>query len=113
MGSIKDRNGMALTEAKDIKKCQEHTEKKKESEVAQLCPTLCDPVDCSLPGSSVDGVLQARLWSGLPFPFPRGLPDPGLEPGSPALQVDALTSEPPGKQNCTKKNFMTQIIMMV
>ena len=67
-----------------------------ESEVAQSCPTLCDPVDCSPPGSSVQGILQ-EYWSGLPFPSPEDLPDPGIEPGSPALQADALTSEPPGK----------------
>ena len=36
-------------------------------------------------------------WSGLPFPSPENLPDPGIEPGSPALQADALPSEPPGK----------------
>ena len=35
-------------------------------------------------------------WSGLPFPSPRGLPNPGIKPGSPALQVDYLLSEPPG-----------------
>ena len=35
-------------------------------------------------------------WNGLPFPFPGDLPDPGVEPGSPALQVDSLPSEPPG-----------------
>ena len=67
------------------------------SEVAQSCPTLCDPVDCSLPGSSVHGVLQAKYWSGLPFPSPGDLPDPGIEPRSPTLQAGALTSEPPGK----------------
>ena len=37
---------------------------------AQSCPTLCKPMDCSLPGSSVHGILQARIWSGLPFPSP-------------------------------------------
>ena len=36
-------------------------------------------------------------WNGLPFPSPGDLPDPGIEPGSPALEADALTSEPPGK----------------
>ena len=40
---------------KDIRK------ERKESEVAQSCPTLCDPMDCSLPGSSVHGILQARI----------------------------------------------------
>ena len=71
-----------------------------ESEVAQSCPTLCDPVDCSLPGSSVHGILQIRIRSGLPFPSPGDLPDPGIEPRSPALQTDALPSEPPRKPIC-------------
>ena len=38
--------------------------------VAQLCPTLCDPTDCSPPGSSVHGILQQEYWSGLPFLSP-------------------------------------------
>ena len=40
-----------------------------ESEVAQSCPTLCDPMDCSLPGSSLHGILQARVleWGAIPF----------------------------------------------
>ena len=41
---------------------------------AQLCPILCDPIDGSLPGSSVLGISQARNWSGLLFPSPRDLP---------------------------------------
>ena len=66
-------------------------------------------MDCSPPGSSIHGILQARIlewvaisfsrqeyWSGLPFPSPGDLPDPGIKPGSPALQADTLTSEPPG-----------------
>ena len=108
------------------------------SEVAQLCPTLWDPMDCSLPGSSVRGISQTRIlewaaisfsrvllfyggdlvakscltlatpWTvacqaplsvgffsqeycgGLSFPSPGGLPDPGIEPGSLALQADSL-----------------------
>ena len=54
-------------------------------------------MDCSLPGSS--GFSRQESWSGLPFPSPGDLPDPGIEPGSPALQADALLSEPPGKLN--------------
>ena len=41
---------------------------KSESEVAQSCPTLCDPMDCSLPGSSTHGIFQARVWSGVLLP---------------------------------------------
>ena len=70
-----------------------------ESEVTQLCPTLCKPMDCSLPGSSVHGIFQARLlewvaiafsqgyWSGLLFPSPEDLPNPGIEARSPALHM--------------------------
>ena len=59
MGSIKDRNGMNLKEAEDKKRWQEYTEG--EGEVAQSCPTLCDPMDCSLPGYSVHGIFQAKV----------------------------------------------------
>ena len=104
---------------------------KSESEVAQSCSTLCDPMDCSLPGSSIHGIFQARVlewgaiaffscvwffatpwtaahqahlsmgysrqefWSGLPFPPPGDLPDPGIEPASlmsPALAGGFFTS---------------------
>ena len=50
------------------------------------------PMDCSPPGSSVLG-----FWSGLPFPSPGDLPDPGIDSGSPACQEDSLPGEPPGK----------------
>ena len=51
----------------------------------QSCPTLCDPMDCSLPGSSVHGFSRQWYWSGSPFPSPADLPNPGIEPGSSAL----------------------------
>ena len=64
-----------------------------ESEVAQSCRTLCDPVDP--PGSPPSmGFSRQEYWSGLPFPSPADLPDPGIEPSSPTLQADALTPEP-------------------
>jgi len=43
------------------------------------------------------GFSRQEYWSGLPFPSPGDLPDPGIEPWSPTLEADALTSEPPGK----------------
>ena len=107
------------------------------NEVVQSCPTLCNHMDCSLPGSSVHGIFSDKdtgvgshslpqgifptqgsnpglphcrqilyqlstkeaqeYWMGLPFPSPGDLPNPGIEPGSPALQVASLTSESPGK----------------
>ena len=65
------------------------------SEVAQLYLTLCNPVGCSPTGSSVHGILQARILE-LPFPSPGDLPDPGIKPRSLSLQADTLTSEPAG-----------------
>ena len=50
--------------------------------VTQLCPALCDAMDCNPPGSSVHGILQQECWSGLPFPSPGDLPDPGVDPVS-------------------------------
>ena len=55
--------------------------KESESEVAQLCPTLCDPMDRNPPGSSVHGIYQARILAWVPVPSPGDLPDPGIEPG--------------------------------
>ena len=54
-------------------------------EVAQSSPTLCNPMDCSLPGFSVHGIFQARLLEWVPFPSPEDLPHPRIEPRSPAL----------------------------
>ena len=48
--------------------------------VTQSCLTFRDPMNCSLPGSSVHGILQARILSGLPCPPPGDLPSPGIEP---------------------------------
>ena len=66
--------------------------------VAQSCPTLRDPMDCSLTRSSVHGILQARILDGAAISLSRDLPNPGIEPRSPTLQVDSLPSELSGKQ---------------
>ena len=64
--------------------------------VTKLCDS-CDLVDGSPPGSSLSmGFSRQEYWSGLPFPSPGDLPNPGIEPMSPALQADAFTAEPPG-----------------
>ena len=70
--------------------------------VSQSCLTLCEPMDGSPPGSSVHGISQARILTGVGCHsfFQGGLPNPGSEPGSPALQADSLLSEPPGKSKC-------------
>ena len=55
-------------------------------------------MDCSPPDSSLSMEFSRQeYWSGLPFPSPEDLPDPGIETVPPTLEADALTSEPPGK----------------
>ena len=66
----------------------------------QSCPTLWTVAHH--PPLSM-GFSRQECWSGLPFPSPGDLPDPRIEPGSPALQADALPSEPPGKPNRSLK----------
>ena len=69
----------------------------------QLCPTLCDPMDCSLPGSSIRGIFQARIleWVAISFSRKEDLPDPRIKSRFLALQADALPSKPLGKSMVT------------
>ena len=67
------------------------------SEVTKSCPTLCTPWTVAYQAPQFMEFSRWEYWSGLPFPPPWDLPDPGTEPRSPALQVDTLLSEPPGK----------------
>ena len=61
------------------------------------------------------GFPRQEYWSGLPIPSPGDLPDPETEPGSPTLQADALTSEPPGKPNgiipCILVSLVAELVM--
>ena len=63
----------------------------------EFCPTLCTPMDCSLPGPLSVGFSRQEYWNELPCPPPGDLPNPETEPRSPALQADCLPSELPGK----------------
>ena len=62
---------------------------------AKLCLTLCDPMDCQAPLSM--GFYRQEYWSGLPSPSPGDLPNPRIEPASPALVSRFFTTEPPEK----------------
>ena len=57
------------------------------------------------------GFSRQDYWSGLPFPSPGDLPDPGIEPRSPALEADALTSEPPGRQWMWQREKMKRVLI--
>ena len=74
-----------------------------------VSPTLCDYVDCSLPGSSVHGISQARILEWVGISSSRDLPDPGIEPRSPvfpALAGGLFTTVPPGSPTDTKTSLL-------
>ena len=66
---------------------------KSESDVAQSFPTPCDPIDGSLPGSSIHGIFQVRVLEWVAFPSSEDFRNPEIEPGSPMLQADTFPSE--------------------
>ena len=68
-----------------------------QAQLIQMCPTLSDTKDCSLLGSSVHGILQARILERLDMSLLAYLPNPGIQPKSPSLQGDSLTTEPSRK----------------
>ena len=57
----------------------------------QSCPTLCDPMDCSLLAPPSMGFSGQRYWSGLPFSSPEDLPDPGIKPRSTCITGEPFT----------------------
>ena len=65
--------------------------------LADPCLTVAHHASLSM------GFSRQQYWSGLPFPSPGDLPDPGIEPGSPALQTDCVLSEPPGKPHSRER----------
>ena len=75
------------------------------SKSLQMCLTLCNPMDYSLPGFSVHGILQARMLEWVAMPSSRGLPDPGIKHSSlrsPHLQAGSLPPVPPGETEFNK-----------
>ena len=81
-----------------------------ESEVAKSCLTLCDPCGLAHQAPPSMGFSGQEYWSGLPFPSPGDLPDPGIESRSPTLQAASLPSEPPGKPKLLKYRFISQLL---
>ena len=75
----------------------------------QSCLTLCNPMDCSPPGSSVHGIPQQEYRSGLPCLPPGNLPKPGIKPSSLSLlhwQVGSLPLAPPGKPHGVPREML-------
>ena len=75
----------------------------------QSCLTLCDPMDCSPPGFSAMGFSSQEYWNGLPFPSPGVRPNPGIKPGSPALQADSLPTELPGTPQIRSDQLLSHV----
>ena len=78
---------------------------------AKLCLTLCDPTGCSPPGSSVHGVFQTRILEWVAIS--GDLPDPGIEPKSPALQADSLPLSPQGAVKDAEHNPNAQLTIIL
>ena len=76
---------------------------KSESEVTQSCLSLQDPMTVAYQAPLSMGFPRQEYWSGLPFPAPGDLPDPGIEPGSPAVQADSLPTAT--REALTPKNL--------
>ena len=80
------------------------------AKLLQFCPTLCDPVDCSLSGFSIHGIIQARVLEWVAMSSSRDLPNPGTEPASltfPELASGSLPLVPTGKPFVTLTNCDT------
>ena len=73
--------------------------------VAKLCPTLCNPTDCSPPGSSIHRISQARILEWIAFPSPGELPRPGIKPVSHAWQADSLPLSHQGSPTINRMGF--------
>ena len=73
---------------------------------AQSCMMLCDPMNYSLPGSSVHGILQARILEWVAISSFRDHTNPGMEPASPALAGGFFTTEPPEKPPDTPRRCL-------
>ena len=91
---IKDRNCKDLIE-ETKKRWQEYTEKGKESEVAHLCLTICDPMDCNLPGSSAHGIFQAGILVWVAISFSRASSRPRDRTYVSCIAGEFFTAEPP------------------
>ena len=74
-----------------------------ESEVAQSCPTLSNPMTAAYQAPPAMGFSRQEYWIGLSFPSPGALPNPGIKPRSPTLQAGSLPSKPEGNSLYTKK----------
>ena len=85
-----------------LRDCSKEATAAATAKLLQSCPTLCDPIDGSPPGSPIPGILQARVLERGAIAFIWDLPEIGIEPVSPALVGRFFTTELPGKPKMRK-----------
>ena len=78
--------------------------------IAQSCPTLCDPRNCSRQALPSMEFSRQERWGGMPFPPPGALPERGIKPRSPSSQTDSLLSEPP--ERTTDGSFICNVQLL-
>ena len=91
------KSSLMMERRKEWSASRNEIERKKESEVAYRVQLFATPWTVAYQTSQSMEFSRQEYWSGLPFPPSGDLPNPGIKPRSPALQADALPSEPPGK----------------
>ena len=77
-----------------------------------VCLTLCNPMDGSLPSSSIYGISRQEYWSGLPFLPPGDLPDSGTGPVAPASAAEFFTTKPLGKLSCATHQIFLMLYFL-
>ena len=86
---------------------------KKEGKSLSRVRLFATPWTVAYQASQSIGFSRQEYWSGLPFPSPGDLPDPGIKPGSPALQADTLPTEPPGKPKAIVNACIPHSILII
>ena len=81
--------------------------------VTKSCPTLVTPWTIALQAPLYMGFSTQEYWSGLPFPSPGDLSNPGIKPRSPTLQVDSLPAEPQGKPSTVSAHKVQFLLVML
>ena len=107
LSSIKEGNGKSHFSLRPKSFVIPHSWLKAKVLDTQSCPTLCNPMNCNPPGSSVHGILQARILEWVAISFSRVTSQPRDRAWETALQADSLLSEPPGK---LRHSWLTWVI---
>ena len=98
--------------ATGLEKVSFHSNPKEKVKLLNRVRLFATPSTVAYQAPSSMGFSRQEYWSGLPFPSPGDFPNPGIEPGSPALQTDTLPSEPPGKPHPTERQCQRMLRLL-